>query len=119
MADEVPVVSCLFCRIVAGEVPSTVVLETDRVLAFRDIAPAAPTHVLVVPKEHHEDLAALVAADPAYVGQVMAAAVEVARLEGLVGGYRVVTNTGEDSGRTVFHLHVHVLGGASLGLVAG
>lgn len=110
--------TCLFCAIVAGEVPGTVVLETDRVLAFRDIAPAAPTHVLVVPKEHHEDLAALVALDPAYVGEVFAAAVEVARLEGLGGGYRILTNTGPDSGRTVFHLHVHVLGGRPLGHVA-
>ena len=111
--------TCLFCGIVAGEVPSTVVLETDRVLAFRDIAPVAPTHVLVVPKEHHEDLAALVAIDPAYVGEVMAAAVEVARLEGLDTGYRVVANTGDDSGRTVFHLHVHVLGGKPLSLAVG
>lgn len=111
--------SCLFCGIVAGTVPSTVVLQTDRVLAFRDIAPAAPTHVLVVPKEHHEDLAAAVAADPALVADVFAAAVEVARLEGLEQGYRVVANTGEHSGRTVFHLHVHVLGGRPLGLVAG
>ena len=110
--------SCLFCGIVSGAVPGTLVLETERVLAFRDIAPAAPTHVLVVPKQHHEDLAALVAADPAYVGELFAAAVEVARLEGLVGGYRVLSNTGPDSGRTVFHLHVHVLGGRPLGLVA-
>lgn len=110
--------NCLFCGIVDGTIPGTVVLETDRVLAFRDIAPAAPTHVLVVPKEHHEDLAALVAADPAFVGEVFAAAVEVARLEGLESGYRILTNTGPDSGRTVFHLHVHVLGGKAMGHVA-
>ena len=110
--------SCLFCGIVAGDIPGDVVLENDRVLAFRDIAPQAPTHVLVVPKEHHEDLAALVATDPSSVGEVFSAAVEVARLEGLESGYRILTNTGPDSGRTIFHLHVHVLGGRPLGHLA-
>lgn len=110
---------CLFCGIVAGRVPSTKVLETDRVYAFRDINPWAPTHVLVVPKEHHADLAALAAADPAYLGEVFAAAAQVAELEGLTGGHRIIANTGDDSGRTVFHLHVHVLGGKNLGALAG
>jgi histidine triad (HIT) family protein len=110
---------CLFCGIVSGEVPSTTVLETQRVLAFRDISPAAPTHVCVIPKEHHADLAALAAADPAYLGEVMAAAAEVARLEDLGNGYRVVVNTGPDAGQTVFHLHVHVLGGRNLGALVG
>jgi histidine triad (HIT) family protein len=114
MADD-----CLFCRIVAGEVPSTKVLETDRAFAFRDLNPWAPTHVLVVPKDHHEDLAALAAVDPAYLGEVFAAAAQVAQQEGLTGGYRVIANTGPDSGRTVFHLHVHVLGGKNLGALAG
>ena len=105
---------CLFCRIVAGDIPATVVHETDRTLAFRDLNPQAPTHVLVIPKDHHADMAALAGIDPAYVGQVLAAAVEVARLEGLTGGHRMVTNTGSDGGQTVGHLHVHVLGGRAL-----
>ena len=111
--------SCLFCRIVAGEVPATVVHETDRTLAFRDITPQAPTHVLVIPRDHHADLAALSDADPGYVAEVVAAAVAVARAEGLDGGYRIVANTGDDGGQTVHHLHVHVLGGRSLGWPPG
>lgn len=106
---------CLFCRIVAGEVPATVVSETDRTLAFRDVGPQAPTHVLVVPRAHHADLAACVDADPALVADVFATAVSVAHSEGLDGGYRLLTNTGPDSGQTVHHLHVHVLGGRVLG----
>ena len=106
---------CLFCRIVAGEVPATVVAQTERTLAFRDIAPAAPTHVLVVPRAHHADAAACADADPALLGEVLVAAVAVARSEGLDGGYRLLTNTGDDAGQTVHHLHVHVLGGRPLG----
>jgi len=102
---------CLFCRIVAGDLPADVVHETDRTLAFRDLAPVAPTHVLVVPKEHYDDIIALTTADPAYAGELFAAATEVARLEGLAEGHRMVTNTGEISGQSVRHLHVHVLGG--------
>jgi histidine triad (HIT) family protein len=111
---------CLFCRMVAGEIPADVVLETDRVLAFRDINPQAPTHVLVVPKEHHPNLGALAAADPALLGEVARGAHDVARQEGLVAdggvepGYRVVTNTGPQAGQTVDHLHLHVLGGRPL-----
>jgi histidine triad (HIT) family protein len=109
---------CVFCRIVAGELPATVVHETDRTLAFRDVAPHAPTHVLVVPKEHHADVAALVAADPELLAAVYRAATEVAVQEGLTGGYRLLANTGPDSGQTVFHAHVHVLGGRVLGVLA-
>ena len=105
---------CLFCRIVAGEVPADVVHETDRTLAFRDIGPQAPTHVLVVPREHHADAGAVADADPALLAEVMTAAVAVARHEGLAGGYRLVANTGDDGGQTVHHLHVHVLGGRRL-----
>jgi histidine triad (HIT) family protein len=101
---------CLFCRIAAGEVAATVVLETDRTLAFRDIAPVAPVHVVVIPKDHHRDIGALVSADPAVAAELLAAACDVARAEGLVG-YRLVTNTGADGGQTVDHVHVHVLGG--------
>ena len=106
---------CLFCRIVAGEIPATVVAETDRTLAFRDVAPQAPTHVLVVPREHHADVAACADADPALLGELLAASADVARAEGLTGGYRLLTNTGPDAGQTVHHLHVHVLGGRPLG----
>jgi histidine triad (HIT) family protein len=109
---------CVFCKIVTGDIPSTRVLETDRAYAFRDLAPQAPTHVLVVPKEHHADLAALTSADPELLADVFAAAVAVAEQEGLTGGYRVLTNTGPDSGQTVFHVHLHVLGGKVMGPLA-
>lgn len=108
---------CLFCRIAAGEVPAQVVTSTDRTLAFRDVAPQAPTHVLVIPREHHADAAACADADPALLAEVLATAVAVARSEGLAGGYRLVTNTGDDAGQSVHHLHVHVLGGRALGLL--
>ena len=106
---------CLFCRIVAGDVPATLVAETDRTIAFRDISPQAPTHVLVVPREHHADLAACAGADPALLADVLSAAVAVAQQEGLDGGYRVLANSGRDAGQTVHHLHLHVLGGRPLG----
>ena len=105
---------CLFCRIVAGEVPATVVAETERTVAFRDIGPQAPTHVLVIPREHHADVAAAVDADPSLVAELMGAAVAVAVQEGLDDGFRLVANTGRDGGQTVHHLHVHVLGGRAL-----
>lgn len=103
---------CLFCGIAAGAVPATVVYETDRVVAFRDLAPQAPTHVLVITREHHTDLAALSAADPGLAAEVLEAATEVARTEGIAQpGFRVVFNTGVDGGQTVWHVHAHVLGG--------
>lgn len=106
---------CLFCRIVAGQVPATVVYETERTLAFRDVAPQAPTHVLVIPRSHHADVAALSDGDPGLLAEVLASAVAVARQEELSGGYRLLTNSGADAGQTVQHAHVHVLGGRSLG----
>lgn len=102
---------CPFCRIAAGEIPAQVVHETERTLAFRDLNPQAPTHVLVIPREHHGDVAATCATDPSLVADVVSAAVAVARQEGLDGGFRLVANTGGDGGQTVHHLHVHVLGG--------
>jgi histidine triad (HIT) family protein len=108
------VTDCLFCRIVAGEIPAQVVHETERTLAFRDVNPQAPTHVLVVPKEHHRDVGALADADPVLLADVLATAVTVARNQALEGGFRLVVNTGDDGGQTVHHLHVHVLGGRSL-----
>jgi histidine triad (HIT) family protein len=107
---------CLFCRILDGEIPAAVVYETDRTFAFRDINPQAPTHVLVIPREHHPDAAALAAADPPLLAEVIAAAASVAAAEGIAeSGYRLVFNTGRDAGQTVFHAHLHVLGGAPLG----
>ncbi len=103
---------CLFCAIVAGEVPSTEVLSTDLTYAFRDVNPGAPTHVLVVPRRHIVDAAALTAEDAHDLSAVFDTARSVAELEGLADrGYRLVFNVGEDSGNSVPHLHLHVLGG--------
>ena len=106
---------CLFCGIAAESIPATRVLATDRVLAFRDIRPQAPTHVLVIPREHYPDVAALVAGDAALLHEVMTQAHQVAVTEGISSsGYRVVFNTGHDGGQEVPHVHAHVLGGRSL-----
>ena len=106
---------CLFCRIVAGEIPSDVVAETDGAFAFRDINPQAPTHVLVVPRAHFDDAAHLSHHDADLLAEVFRLAAQVAAQEGIAdGGYRLVTNTGEAAGQTVGHLHVHVLGGRPL-----
>ncbi|MDP9240757.1 MAG: histidine triad nucleotide-binding protein [Actinomycetota bacterium] len=111
---------CLFCRIVVGEVPATIVRDGERTLAFRDISPAAPTHVLVIPREHHPDVAALVAADPDLLVTVFSEAAAVARDEGVdTTGYRLVANTGRDGQQSVAHMHVHVLGGRSMGWPPG
>ena len=116
---------CLFCRMVAGEVPADVVSQTDRVFAFRDINPQAPTHVLVIPKEHHATAGALAAADPGLLADVVSAAHAVALKEGLVSdggtepGYRLVTNTGPEAGQSVPHVHFHVLGGRRRGWPPG
>jgi histidine triad (HIT) family protein len=108
--------NCLFCRISAGELPATIVYETDTVLAFRNIRPEAPVHVLVIPRAHHEDVAALAEADPGLAGEVLAAVATVAKAEGLHGpGFRVIFNSGGHSGQEVFHVHAHVVGGAPLG----
>jgi len=106
---------CLFCRIVAGEIPATVVHETPTTLAFRDIDPKAPVHVLVIPKAHHRDVLAL-AGDPQAAADVLAAAAAVAAAEGLAGdGFRLIFNTGAHGGQEVFHVHAHVVGGKPLG----
>ena len=106
---------CLFCAIAAETIPATRVLVTDRVLAFRDIRPQAPTHVLVIPREHYPDVAALAAGDAALLHEVMTQAHQVAMAEGIgSSGYRVVFNTGRDGGQEVPHVHAHVLGGRSL-----
>jgi histidine triad (HIT) family protein len=105
--------SCLFCRMVSREIPTNIVLENEHALAFRDIHPAAPTHILVIPKVHIQDITE--AADPLLLGHVFALARSVALAEGLdKNGYRLVVNTGADGGQSVFHLHVHVLAGRQL-----
>lgn len=105
---------CLFCSIVAGDIPADVVLSDDRVLAFRDIQPQAPVHVLVIPKEHYENVGELSAASPDAAARLLQAAREVATAEGIGDGYRLVFNTGADAGQSVFHVHGHVLGGRDL-----
>lgn len=105
---------CLFCRIVAGEVPAQLVAENDRAIAFRDLNPQAALHVLVVPRDHHGDVAQLAAADPALLADVVLLADEVAGLES-GGQFRLVFNTGADAGQSVFHVHAHVIGGQRLG----
>jgi histidine triad (HIT) family protein len=103
---------CLFCRIIAGELPSSLVHSDESVFAIRDIAPQAPTHVLVLARKHVASVADLTAADQALVGKLFTAAAETAKREGIAeGGYRLVVNTGRDAGQTVDHLHVHMLGG--------
>jgi histidine triad (HIT) family protein len=105
--------NCLFCRIVRGEIPSTQVAASDTAIAFRDVNPQAPTHVLVIPRAHVASLAS--ADDAAMLGDLLAFAASVARSEGLEeDGYRVVANTGSNGGQTVDHLHLHVLGGRRL-----
>jgi histidine triad (HIT) family protein len=110
---------CLFCGIVAGDVPADVVHESPTTLAFRDVDPQAPTHVLVVPRLHHPDAASLAAAEPAVLVDLVAAARAVAEQDGLEDGYRLVFNTGPAANQTVFHAHLHVLGGRSMGWPPG
>ena len=108
--------NCLFCKIIAGEIPSTKVYEDETILAFRDIAPQAPTHVLVVPKVHIEDTNGITAENSAVVAHIFEIIPQIAKAEGLVNGYRVATNCGPDSGQTVPHLHFHILGGKAMDL---
>ncbi len=105
---------CLFCRIVAGEVPADVVARSERALAFRDIDPQAPLHVLVIPREHHADVAQLAAADPSLLAELVDLADQVAGSEA-DGQFRLIFNTGPTSGQSVFHVHGHVVGGTRLG----
>ena len=108
--------NCLFCKIIAGEIPSTKVYEDDTILAFRDIAPQAPTHVLVIPKAHISGCDGVTADNSAVVAHIFEVIPRIARAEGLENGYRVVSNCGADAGQTVPHLHFHILGGKQLAL---
>ncbi|MBQ3252274.1 MAG: histidine triad nucleotide-binding protein [Oscillospiraceae bacterium] len=107
---------CLFCKIVAGDIPSTKVYEDETVLAFRDIAPQAPTHILVIPKAHIASVACIAPENSAVVAHIFEVIAKIAAQEGLDGGYRVVSNCGADAGQTVHHLHFHILGGRQLNL---
>lgn len=107
---------CLFCRIAAGEIPSTMVLETETVVAFRDIAPEAPTHVLVVSRAHHVDVSAVAAASPTLLAEMIDVAQRVADSE-CGGQFRLIFNVGPEAGQSVPHVHAHVLGGAPMGRV--
>ena len=110
MIVDVP--DCLFCGIAAGQIPAEIVLDGKRTLAFRDISPQAPTHVLVIPRDHYPDVAALAAAGDGLLNELISRASEVAVAEGIdAAGYRIVFNTGVDGGQTVGHVHAHVLGG--------
>ena len=108
--------NCLFCKIAAGEIHSTKVYEDDQILAFRDIAPQAPTHILVIPKTHISGCSAVTAENSGVVAHIFATIPQIAEAEGLVNGYRVVSNCGDDAGQTVHHLHFHILGGKKLAL---
>jgi histidine triad (HIT) family protein len=109
MADQTS--DCLFCKIVAGSIPAKRVYEDEQSIAFADINPQAPTHLLLIPKRHIGSLAQAVAQDTPLLGHLMAVATELARTQGLAHGYRIVINTGSDGGQTVHHLHLHLLGG--------
>ena len=108
---------CLFCDIIEGKIPSTKVYEDEKVLCFRDINPVAPTHVLVVPKKHFDDIIDISKADDGaeYLGAVSKAIAKVAEIDGLGNGFRVINNCGEGAGQTVMHLHFHILSGSNLG----
>ena len=105
---------CLFCKIAAGQIPSTKVYEDEQILAFRDIAPQAPTHILVIPKAHITSVAQITTANSDVVARIFEVIPMIAQTEGLAEGYRVVSNCGEHAGQTVHHLHFHILGGKQL-----
>ena len=107
---------CLFCKIIKGDIPSTKVYEDELCYAFRDIAPQAPTHILVVPKEHIDSVNGITAENSNLVAHIFQVIPTIAKAEGLEGGYRVVSNCGPDAGQTVSHLHFHILGGKALSL---
>ena len=108
---------CIFCKIIAGEIPSTKVYEDDEILGFRDINPAAPVHVLFIPKKHFADLSEATAQDRDLLGKMLLIIGDEAHKLGLDDGYRVVSNRGEAAGQTVGHFHLHLLGGRQMGLM--
>jgi len=107
---------CIFCKIIAGEIPSTKVYEDDQILAFRDIQPAAPTHILVIPKQHIAGVREITAQNSAVVAHIFETIPQIAKAEGITD-YRVVSNNGVEAGQTVHHLHFHILAGRTLGIM--
>lgn len=106
---------CIFCKIISGEIPSTKVYHDDQVTAFRDINPAAPTHILIVPNKHIDSVNMMIADDEPLIGHLFFVAKELAAKEGISeGGYRLIANTGAGAGQTVFHIHLHLLGGGPM-----
>lgn len=105
---------CLFCKIINGDIPADKLYEDDDVLAFRDIAPQAPTHFLVIPKKHISGLSEATDEDQVILGKLMTIAAKLAKEEGVGDNFRAVVNTGEQAGQTVFHIHMHILGGRSM-----
>jgi histidine triad (HIT) family protein len=110
---------CIFCRIVVGEIPADLVYEGETTIAFRDLTPQAPTHILVIPRSHYPDAASLALGEPATATHLFDAARAIADAEGLDNGYRLVFNTGADAHQTVFHAHMHLLGGRAMGWPPG
>lgn len=110
---------CVFCKIINGEIPSNKVYEDDKILAFRDISPMAPTHILVIPKRHIASMAEIQPEDSELIGHIFAKIADIAREENISDGFRVVSNCGKTAGQTVFHLHFHVIGGRGLSLTLG
>lgn len=108
--------NCVFCKIAAGEIPSTKVYEDETILAFRDINPMAPTHILVIPKAHIASVDGITSENSAVISHIFETIPAIAAAEKLTGGYRVVSNCGSDAGQTVHHLHFHILGGKKLSL---
>lgn len=105
---------CIFCKIISGEIPSSKVYEDDKIYAFRDVNPQAPVHVLVIPKEHIESANDIDASNSEIIGAIFEKIPEIARICGLTGGYRIISNCGEDACQTVKHLHFHIVGGKKL-----
>ncbi|NLW73679.1 MAG: histidine triad nucleotide-binding protein [Clostridiales bacterium] len=110
--------SCIFCKIAAGEIPSQKVYEDEAVYAFRDINPVAPVHILIVPKTHIPSVGAINSENSSIVARIFEVIPKIAEAEGLSRGYRVVSNAGEDAGQTVMHLHFHIIGGRKLTIMA-
>ncbi len=110
---------CLFCKIISGDIPSAKVYEDDAVFAFRDIEPQAPTHILIVPKQHIKSAAEITEENSAVIARIFEVAAKIAEAEGLVDGYRIVNNCGDSAGQTVKHLHFHLMGGREFTWPAG
>lgn len=118
-ADPPRDAECVFCKIASGEIPADVVHRSETTIGFRDMTPQAPTHVLVIPRSHYPNAGALAQGEPATAAHLFDAAREIADAEGLANGYRLVFNTGTDAHQTVFHAHMHLLGGRSMGWPPG